>query len=270
MSHTAIEWPFVVGTDEFRGTRAVVTGGTQGIGAAVVRRLMLGGAIVATAARSGAPADLEPSLFFKSDLSTVEGVQLFADSVLEQWGDVDIVINSLGGSNAPNGGFSKLTDNHWMNAINLNLMAAVRINKAFASKMIERGGGTIVNVASIQRRLPLHDSTLAYAAAKAALVTYSKGLANELGPQNVRVNVVSPGFTETSGAHGMIMAIAESKGVSEDQARQIIIDAIGGIPLGAPARPEDVAELITFLVSPRASAIHGAEYVIDGGTLPIA
>ena len=270
MSRTLTEWPFVVGADEFKGKRAIVTGGTQGIGASIVRRLMLGGAMVATATRSKAPTTLKPSIFLQADLSTVEGVQSFVDDVTNHWGEVDIVVNTLGGSNAPNGGFSKLTDTHWMDAINLNLMAAVRINKAFALHMIERGDGTIVNVASIQRRLPLYDSTLAYAAAKAALVTYSKGLANELGPKGVRVNVVSPGFTETSGAHGMIIAVAKSEGVNEERARQIIMDAIGGIPLGLPAHPEDVAELVAFLVSPRASAIHGAEYVIDGGTSPIA
>jgi NAD(P)-dependent dehydrogenase (short-subunit alcohol dehydrogenase family) len=116
--------------------------------------------------------------------------------------------------------------------------------------------------------LPLHDATLAYAAAKGALRTYSKGLANEVGPKGIRVNMISPGFIETSGAHGMIVQLAQSGGISEDAARQQIVNMIGGIPVGRPGRPEEVAELVAFLVSDRAASIHGADYIIDGGTMP--
>jgi NAD(P)-dependent dehydrogenase (short-subunit alcohol dehydrogenase family) len=134
--------------------------------------------------------------------------------------------------------------------------------------MIERKAGVILHVASIQHRLPLYDSTLAYAAAKGALSTYSKGLANEVGPKGVRVNMISPGFIETSGARGMIVAVAKSRGIDENAARQAIMDMIGGIPIGRPAQPEEVAELAAFLTSDRAASIHGADYVIDGGTMP--
>src|SRR5690242_9021838 len=103
MSQTSIEWPFTIAADEFKDKRAVVTGGTQGIGASIVRRLMLGGAMVATAARSEPPTPLKPSIFLQADLSTAEGVRLFVDGVTTQWGEVDIVVNTLGGSNAPNG-----------------------------------------------------------------------------------------------------------------------------------------------------------------------
>jgi NAD(P)-dependent dehydrogenase (short-subunit alcohol dehydrogenase family) len=134
--------------------------------------------------------------------------------------------------------------------------------------MIERKSGIVIHISSIQHRLPLHDATLAYAAAKGALRTYSKGLANEVGPKGVRVNMISPGFIETSGAHGMIVHLAESKGISEDAARQQIVNMIGGIPVGRPGRPEEVAELVAFLVSDRAASIHGTDYIIDGGTMP--
>ena len=116
--------------------------------------------------------------------------------------------------------------------------------------------------------MPLYDATLAYASAKAALTTYSKGLANELAPHGIRVNTVSPGFIQTRGAERLIARISQGHQVDRDEALREIMDALGGIPLGRPARPEDVAELVAFLVSDRASAITGAEHTIDGGTIP--
>lgn len=134
--------------------------------------------------------------------------------------------------------------------------------------MIARGEGAVIHVSSIQRQLPLYDSTTAYAAAKAGLTTYSKALSKELGPKGVRVNVVSPGWIYTEASDALVNRIADSTGGTPEAARQSILDALGGIPLGRPARPEEVAELIAFLASERASAIHGAEHVIDGGTVP--
>lgn len=254
--------------EEFKNRRVLVTGGTQGAGEAMVRRFLLAGAQVATAARSALPGGQRPTLFVQTDLGTPDGIQKLADRVLSEWGRVDILVNCVGGSDAPNGGYAALTDEHWQKAINLNLLAAVRCDRQFLGGMIERRSGVILHVASIQHRLPLYDSTLAYAAAKGALSTYSKGLANEVGPKGVRVNLISPGFIETSGAHGMIVALAKSRGIDENAARQAIMDMIGGIPIGRPAQPDEVAELAAFLASDRAASIHGADCVIDGGTMP--
>ena len=204
----------------------------------------------------------------QADIGTVEGVQRVLDRIQHEWNGLDILVNCLGGSDAPNGGFQALTDGDWQKALNVNLLAAVRLNRAFVPGMIERRSGVVTHISSIQHRLPLYDATLAYAAAKGALSTYNKGLANEVGPKGVRVNMISPGFIETSGAHGMIMQLAQSKSISEDAARQQIMDMIGGIPVGRPGRPEEVAELVAFLASDRAASIHGADYVIDGGTMP--
>ena len=134
--------------------------------------------------------------------------------------------------------------------------------------MLARQEGAIIHVTSIQRRLPLHDSTTAYAAAKAALSTYSKSLSKEVGPAGVRVNAVAPGWIYTEAAEALVQRIAENAGTGETAARQSILDALGGIPIGRPARPEEVAETIAFLASDRAKAIHGTEVTIDGGTVP--
>jgi NAD(P)-dependent dehydrogenase (short-subunit alcohol dehydrogenase family) len=134
--------------------------------------------------------------------------------------------------------------------------------------MLKRRSGVIVHISSIQRRLPLFEATLAYAAAKAALTTYSKGLSKEVGPKGVRVNTVAPGFIETAAAQRLIARLAEKGETDQDTARQVLMNSLGGIPIGRPGRPDEVAELVAFLVSDRAASIHGSEYVIDGGTVP--
>ncbi len=253
---------------EFAGRRVLVTGGTRGIGAAMVRRFAHGGARVATTGRN-APDDMDgQTLFVQADVSTAEGVRDVAECVLDAWEGVDVLVNCVGGSDAPSGGFAALDDEQWARALNLNLLSAARLDRALVPGMLERGRGVVLHVASIQHRLPLPDSTLAYAAAKAALRTYSKGLAREVGPKGVRVNTISPGFVETDAAHAMIQRLAESRGIDDSAARQEIMNMIGGIPIGRPAWPEEVAELAAFLTSDRAASIHGTDSVIDGGTVP--
>lgn len=253
---------------ELAGKRALVTGGTQGVGEAIVRRLAAAGAKVATTARSELPERQAADLFVKADLSTVAGVGEVVRAVLERFGGLDILVHNVGGSSAPGGGFAALTDGEWQRELDLNLLPAVRLDRAFLPSMLKQRSGVIIHVTSTQRRLPLFDATLAYAAAKAALATYSKGLSNEVGPKGVRVNAVAPGFTETTAARRLILRLAEQHGVDENAARQGLMDSLGGIPIGRPNRPEEVAELITFLVSDRAASIHGSEYLIDGGTVP--
>jgi NAD(P)-dependent dehydrogenase (short-subunit alcohol dehydrogenase family) len=261
-------YPFAISRDEFKGKRVLVTGGTKGMGEAIVRRFSLSGASVATTARSPLPGGQLAALFVQADIGTAAGVEDVVNRIQQKWGGLDILVNNVGGSEAPNGGFQALSDDDWQRALDVNLLTSVRLDRAFLPGMIERKSGVVLHISSIQHRLPLHDATLAYAAAKGALSTYNKGLANEVGPKGVRVNMISPGFIETSGAHGMIVRLAQSSAVSEDAARQQIMNMIGGIPIGRPGRPEEVAELVAFLASDRAASIHGADYIIDGGTMP--
>jgi NAD(P)-dependent dehydrogenase (short-subunit alcohol dehydrogenase family) len=117
--------------------------------------------------------------------------------------------------------------------------------------------------------MPLYESTLAYAAAKAALTNYSKGLSNEVGPKGVRVLCVAPGLIETYAAKRMIERLAQAAGTDTAAARQGLMDSLGGIPIGRSGLPEEVADLVAaFLSSDRAASITGSEYVVDGGTIP--
>jgi NAD(P)-dependent dehydrogenase (short-subunit alcohol dehydrogenase family) len=253
---------------EFLGKRALVTGGTKGMGEAIVHRLRGSGATVVTTARS-APPDLPQSdLFVAADLSTAEGAEKVISYVQKHLGGVDLLVNNVGGSSAPGGGFAALTDDDWQAALNQNLLAAVRLDRGLLPSMLRQGAGVIIHISSIQRRLPLFEATLAYAAAKAALSNYSKGLSNEVGPKGVRVVSVAPGFIQTTAATALIERLAASSGTDETTAREQLMKSLGGIPLGRPGWPSEVAELVAFLASDRAAAITGSEYVIDGGTIP--
>ncbi|SFR87648.1 NAD(P)-dependent dehydrogenase, short-chain alcohol dehydrogenase family [Stenotrophomonas maltophilia] len=253
---------------QLKGLRAVVTGGTLGLGAAVVKALTEAGARVTTSARTFPAQPREGVTYVAADLSTAEGTDHLAQAVLRQWGGVDIVINVLGGSNTPGGGFAAITDAHWFAELNLNLMSAVRLDRALLPAMLHQGSGVVIHVSSIQRVLPLPESTTAYAAAKGALTTYSKSLAREVTPKGVRVLSVAPGWIETEASVAFATRMAAEAGTDYEGGRKIVMDWLGGIPVGRPAKPQEVADLIAFLASPRSASIAGTEYRIDGGTVP--
>ncbi|EMD1845211.1 TPA: SDR family oxidoreductase [Raoultella planticola] len=249
------------------GKRVLITSGTKGAGAATVALFRQLGARVLTCARHQPDAAVD-ALFVTADLSTASGCAVLATAVQEQLGGVDIIVHMLGGSSSPAGGFAALSDALWQQELDLNLFPALRLDRLLLPSMLNSGKGVIIHVSSIQRKMPLPESTTAYAAAKAALSTYSKSLSKELSPRGVRVLSVAPGWIETEAAVRFAQRLAQQEGGDYAQGKQIIMDSLGGIPLGRPAQPEEVANLIAFLASDRAASITGAEYVIDGGTVP--
>jgi NAD(P)-dependent dehydrogenase (short-subunit alcohol dehydrogenase family) len=255
--------PFVT----LEGKRALVTSGTRGAGAATAALFAQLGARVLVTARNRPPG-LSEAGFVAADLSQQSGCTAVAQAVQDRLGGVDILVHVLGGSSAPAGGYQALDDDTWRRELDLNLMPAVRLDRALLPSMTERGSGVIVHVTSIQRALPLPHATTAYAAAKAALSTYSKSLSKEVSPLGVRVVRVSPGWIATEGSAELARRLAAEHGKDIEEGKRMIMDTLGGIPIGRPSEPEEIASLIAFLASDRAGSITGTEHVIDGGTVP--
>ncbi|MFF2805919.1 oxidoreductase [Streptomyces sp. NPDC058000] len=248
---------------------AVVTGASRGIGLATVRALIDEGVRVVGAARTITPELKEAGAFAVSaDLSTADGVAALMDSAFAELGGIDLLVNNVGAGDAVElAGFLDTDDAQWGAVFDLNLLSAVRASRAALPSLIERRGA-IVNVSSINSRLPAA-GPVAYSAAKAALAALGKSLAEEFGPQGVRINTVSPGIVRTAlweDPEGFGGKVAASAGAEHAAFLQQIPEAFG-ITSGRITEPREVAALITFLLSDVAGNITGADYVIDGGTV---
>ncbi|MEO6022332.1 MAG: SDR family NAD(P)-dependent oxidoreductase [Burkholderiales bacterium] len=152
---------FSLDATEFNGKRVLVTGGTKGMGQALVTRLAAGGARVATTARSAQSKTDGAELFVQTDISTPSGGQKVVTETLASLGGLDILVNSVGGSKAPGGGVLALGDADGQDTLNINLLAAVRLDRGFLPSMLAQQAGVIIHISSIQRRFPLYEATLA-------------------------------------------------------------------------------------------------------------
>ncbi|MCL5778119.1 SDR family oxidoreductase [Limibaculum sp. FT325] len=196
---------------DLAGRRALITSGTRGAGAATVALFRELGARVLTTARERPPR-LPEELFVAADLTTPEGCNAVADAVRRRLGGVDVLVHVLGGSASPAGRFAALGDSEWARELALNLLPAVRLDRALLPGMLEQGRGVVIHVTSIQSRLPLPEATTAHAPAKAALSTYSKSLSKETAPRGVRVLRVSPGWIDTESSVALVDRVAAEAG----------------------------------------------------------
>jgi NAD(P)-dependent dehydrogenase (short-subunit alcohol dehydrogenase family) len=245
------------GTRELAGKRALVTGGSRGIGAAVVRQLLAAGAEVLTTARSATSTVPEGASFVEADVRTRAGAEALASAAREVLGGVDVLVHNVGGAR-PYQGALAIPDEEWQDALDLNYLASVRLDSLLVPGMRERGSGVIVHVSSaaVPTAAP---PFLHYVAAKAALETYSRGLALELAPAGVRVNTVTPGRTATPGGEATRQQWAQL-----DEAP----GATNTPPLGRNGQPDDIADAVLFLVSDRACWLTASNLVVDGGEFP--
>ena len=256
-------------TSDLHGKRALVTGGSKGIGKAIAEALARAGAEVIISARPTADQDLTGYHFIAADLTKPDQVAKLQAEIKERFGGLDILINNVGGVTTPSGGFSVLTDELWESELQLNLLAAVRLDRLFVPDMIAQQSGVIIHISSVNARQPLWNITMAYGATKAALNSYSKNLALELASKNVRVLTVSPGATRTAAMENFVAGYAAQLGVTSEEVTQQLVAQMGGIPMGRMAEPAEVASLVHFLVSPAAAYLTGANYAIDGGALQV-
>ncbi|MBE9583253.1 SDR family oxidoreductase [Mucilaginibacter sp. JRF] len=254
---------------DLEGKTALVTGGTKGIGKAIAARLLAAGATVIVTARNQPDEQNNPYHFIAADLSQTDDVEKVAAHINQNFGGVDILINNMGANTFPGGGFNTLTDDHWYKALEINLLSSVRLDRALLPAMLEKKSGVIVHISSTSGQFPIWESTMAYSAAKSALNSYSKSLADEAGPQGVRVVTVSPGLNKTEAMSSFLTELAKQAGITFEEMTQKLFDRVGGVPLGRMAEPAETAELVYFLASPKASYISGANYFIDGGNFPV-
>ena len=251
---------------KLNGQVALVTGGTKGIGKAIADRLSTSGAQVVITART-APENTKEHHFIAADLTRTEDAQNVAKEILEKYGRIDIIVNNAGANLAPGGGFNTLSDEHWYNDWQLNFLSVVRMNKLLIPVMIQQKSGVIINISTNAAKHPIWEMTMSYSSAKAALNAYSKALATELGDKGIRVNVVSPGVVKTALMLEFIDNLAKSSNITVDEAFKAVMDKVG-VPVGRMAEPEEIANLVGFLVSSESRYITGTNYPVDGGALP--
>ncbi len=236
----------------------VVTGSTTGIGLTVVRQLQAEGArVVSSGRRDDGPGDLHVSV----DLTRRGEPERLIAAAEERFGRVDCLVNNVGGTDIRK--LEELTDDDWQVSFELNLMSAVRATRSVLPGMRSRGRGSIVNVSSTAAKRP-SSGMPDYSVLKAAMLSYSRLVADRYAADGIRCNAVTPGPTATE-------AWLAPGGLADQQGeREAVLAKVGaGRPLGRLAQPEEIAAVVVFLLSDRASYVTGAAWSADGGTVPI-
>ncbi|MBW8806189.1 MAG: SDR family oxidoreductase [Catenulisporales bacterium] len=261
---------------DLNGRVALVTGGSKGIGLAVVRTLIAEGAFVVAASRSTSPElealDTANLLHVTGDLMDPAVPGRLVSRAVEAFGGLDILVNNAGGPPPgvvlPRGPFLDGTDVDWHAIFEFNLFAAIRLIRAALPHLVARGG-SVVNVSSVLARQPTTNN-YEYAAAKAALSHAGKGLAEEFGPQGVRVNTVSPGVVRTNwwtDSGGVADMFAGAMGVDRDTLLDKALPEMLRLSTGRFVEPQEIADAVVLLASPRSGSTNGSDFVIDGGLL---
>jgi NAD(P)-dependent dehydrogenase (short-subunit alcohol dehydrogenase family) len=252
---------------------AVVTGASKGIGLAIVETLARDGARVVAGSRTSTP-ELEALrvrhgvVVVAVDLALVDGPARLVQAAKDQCGRVDILVNNLGATK-PRAGFLEVDDSEWRRVFDLTFFSAVRSTRAALPHLLANRPGAIVNISSINARLPF-PSVVDYSAAKAALTNLTKALSEEFAPRGVRVNAIAPGPVRTpfwTAPGGFAESVAASTGTTAQKAIDEVLPRQMGISTGRITEPREVADLAAFLASPLAGNITGAEFVIDGGQI---
>src|SRR4051812_11853509 len=238
---------------ELIGRRALVTGGTRGIGAAIAQRLLDAGAKVVVTARSRGEALPAGAAFVAGDVASASGVTAIAAGALDALGGLDILVNNAGGGSGFPQGTASIPDEEWQAGFALNLFAAIRLTNALLPALRESKAGAIVNISSGAATMAV-GAVAHCGAAKAALNSYSRSLAIDLAPSKIRVNVVSPGPVATPGCREFSDALGASPDLFAKE-----------IPLGHYGTPEDLAEVVALLVSHRGNWMTGGNIHADGG-----
>ena len=250
---------------------AVVTGAGKGIGLAITKMLVDEGAQVVAASRTVDTLEgLKRVTPVAIDLIAPDAPGRLIQQAVDAHGRVDILVNNVGAVRLRLEGFLGTSDEEFEWSLQMNFLTAVRATRAALGPMLEQGAGTIVNTASVNAFYEPDAGVIDYGAAKAALVNFSKSIAQEFGPKGIRINSVSPGPVATDlwlGEGGVADTVAKASGTDIASAREQIVAGMGGFPTGRFTTPEEVATLVVMLASERTANVTGSEYVIDGGLI---
>lgn len=259
---------------DLTGKKAIVTGGSAGIGLATAKALYSEGVSVALVARDvdrlekavktiqALPNQGNTVIAISADLTQSESIEKVVSQTRESFGQIDILINNAG--SAKGGGFLELSEEDFIDAWRLKLLGYIRLIKAVAPELIQRRSGQIINIVGGAGRTP-SANFLPGSTTNAALINFTRGLSKELARHNVRINVISPGFTDTDRAERLLTQNAQLRNISIETAKA---EAIRSIPLNRIVQPQEIADLVLFLVSERAASIIGVEILVDGGQTP--